>query len=354
MSRYTWAAACAVIQPALLILFAIYSPESSSEAVLAIALLIGKGAIAITTVGLVRYGCAIRLSLLGEPISAIRQTFKVAGVYGCANFITATSAFYFDFMASGLASGVLTSVSLAQRVSTLPITVIVNPILEIARVKFAIAQAGSNTQLLSKEHQELTRSIVYLSVPVAAFMYIFSNEIITTLFQRGAYQADSVSISAHCLKVFALATPFVSVFMLNGRAVESYQRLLWPSLLGTFGHLMMMTVTYILVSRWGYLGIPYARVFAEIFYFSPFGFLALRYFMHKLDIRNLVNSVAVALTATGLPVMLFIIFNMRELLSLFSSRWAMLITITTIFFTLCGILFFILDSKVRTLLASRL
>jgi putative peptidoglycan lipid II flippase len=354
MSRYTWAASCALFQPMLLVGAILLSSETTSEVVLAFALLISKGAVALLTLVLVRYSCEIRLSLWGNPIPAMRKTISVAGVYGCANFVTATSTFFFDYMASGLQSGVLTSISLAQRISALPITVIVNPILEIARVRFAIAQAAEDGQRIVRLHQELMRSIVYLTIPLAAFMYIFPSEIISTLFQRGKYQAESVSVAAYCLGVFALAIPFVSIFMLNGRTVESYQRLLWPSVLGTFGHFMMMAVTFFLVTQWGFTGVPYARVIMEIAYFFPFGLLTLRYFMTTVNFHHLANSVTIAVSAISVPVICIKCFDIHEYLSIFNSRWAALTSSGFIFFGVCFLLLLVLDSKFRACLKRKI
>ena len=105
--------------------------------------------------------------------------------------------------------------------------------------------------------------------------------------------------------------------MLTGRAIESFQKLLWPSLFGTFGNLLMIWVTFKLVSIYGYLGIPYARASVYWFYFLPFGFFNLYILARIMRLLPCVETLCVAVFSSVLSMLLYFyvapIFGLSEL-----------------------------------------
>ena len=153
---------------------------------------------------------------------------------------------------------------------------------------------------------KLIQFVVFVSVPLAMFSCCFSREIIASLFQRGSFDVHSVEIAANCLKVFAFSMPLTCLFMVNGRACESFQRLKMLSLFGALGNLLMILLTAVMIDYLGYLGIPSARLAMDVLYFLPFGFIALHSFDKTLKLLLYWKSAAKALLAAALPQVLYV------------------------------------------------
>lgn len=297
-----------LFQP-LLLITAIYTLAGSiHEEALALALLLSK-VVALALVGAMIYRKApIRLKLIFRADPHTPGFVRKSVPYWSANVVTNVATFYFDYVASGLGSGVLTSLAYAQRIFALPTLVVLNPILEIARTRFAELQAKGDNQSFQTYYDNLLRVSLYFSIPLAAVFFCFANEIIAAMFQRGAFTAELTAISASCLQIYALSIPFSCAFLVNGRACESYQRLLWPSVFGTIGNLLMIASTFILVRHAGYIGIPLSRLAIDLLYFFPFGFVAIRSFGTRPSTSKILKAVrnagAASLGGAALAVLL--------------------------------------------------
>lgn len=322
LGQYTSAAVGAVFQPVFLILFLFLLSDPLKEESLALSLLVAKLAALSLMFIVVAKKERLKIPLLLRRNAATSRFVKVSAPYWGANLITNLATFFFDYMATGLGAGVLTSISYAQRIFTLPTTLILNPILEIAYTKFSESHARKDSKTFAMHYNKLLQLVLYLTIPIAILYFFIPEIIISSLFQRGAFGEESVSIAASCLKIFAFAVPLVCLFMINGRACESFQRLTWPSFFGTLGNLLMIGATLVLVERMGYLGIPYARLAMHLLYFLPFGFVALHLFAGKLDLSHVWKAGATALVASLLPVSAYFYSGLSiKLEPLFPSLW---------------------------------
>ena len=303
--EYVLAALGALFQP-LFVLIALFEfSDQWHEESIAIALLCAKflALVLISSVAVFKNNLAISLNFKKNPSSI--QFVKVGFPYWSANLITSFATFFFDYVSSGLGPGVLTAISFAQRIFALPNTLLVLPILEIVRTKFSESQVKKDKELFLLHYNKIMELAIYLSIPIAVFYFFYAQEIVAALFQRGAFNSDSVAISATCLKIFAISIPFTSLFMVNGRACESFQKLQWPSIFGTIGNLIMILFTYLFISRFGYIGIPYARLAVDSLYFFPFGFIALSIFLGKLELRFLIKKLGIAIISSCLLIFIY-------------------------------------------------
>ncbi len=305
LGQYTFAAIGAVFQPAFLLIFLQFFSSQLKEESLALSLLIAKLSVLVLMliVVVIKEDMKIPIQLKRNPASL--RFVKVSAPYWAANLITNFATFYFDYLATGLGAGVLTAISYAQRIFTLPTILILNPILEIARTKFSESQALNDSQTFLLHYGRLLQFSLYFSIPIATFFFFFPEQIISSLFHRGAFSEDSVSIASSCLRIFALSIPLTSLFMVNGRACESFQRLKWISFFGSIGNFLLILSTFIFVKKMGYVGIPMARLTIDLLYFLPFGFLAFRLFSGRLDLIYIWKDGFTAIMASLLPIVAF-------------------------------------------------
>lgn len=299
IGKFSTAALTAFFPPFFLTVFLVFLGNTHQEEVLVASLLLAKLAALIMLVIIVsREGVRVRFNLTKN--SHTFQFVKSSAPYWSANVVTNAATFYFDYQASGLGTGVVTALAYANRIFMLPLTVFLIPLVEISRTKFAQLQATGEKVKFNDFYNKLIGFTIYLSVPIAAIYLIFSQEIISAMFQRGAFQVESVKIAASCLAIYAWSMPFASVFQVNGRACESFQRLLWPSIFGTIGNLLMIAATTFFTLKYGYTGIPMAKVVTDVIYLLPFGFITFHLFGGRPRYEQIARSVAESLLASVL------------------------------------------------------
>jgi len=322
LGHYTLAAIGAVFQPVFLIFSLFLLSSQLKEETLALSLLLAKLAVLVFMFVVVIIKEKLKIPLQIKRNAATSRFLKISAPYWAADLISNLASFFFSYMATGLGAGILTSISYAQRVFTLPTTLIFNPILEIARTKFSESQARKDTVTFTRHYNKLLQLVLYLTIPIAILYFFIPEIIISSLFQRGAFGEKSVNIAASCLRIFAFSIPFTCLFMVNGRACESFQRLAWPSFFGTLGNLLLIGATFIFVEKMGYLGIPYARITMDSLYFLPFGFVALHLFAGKLDLSHFWKVGITALVASLLPITAYFNSGLSiRLEPLFPSLW---------------------------------
>lgn len=346
LGKFSLAAIGALIQPCLLILSIWFLSDTMQEQALAVSLMVAKIALLLFMGGVtLSQRVVIRPRLRGG--AATSRFLRIAAPYWSANLVTNFASFYFDYVATGLGAGVLSSVSYAQRVFTLPVFVVLNPIMEIARTKFSESQARGDMDGFSSRYNSLAQLILYFTLPVAAFFAFFAEPIIGSMFQRGAFTHENVQIAAQTLSVLAISIPFSGLFLLNGRATESFQRLTWPSVFGTAGNALLILLTYLLVRDVGYLGIAYARVCVEVLFFLPFGFAAVRVLSGRFHLDHVPSVLLIASIGVAVPLVCYSLVAPGDALSRYFPSMVSLLALTAVFFACYACVVGLLDGRVR-------
>lgn len=310
LGMYTSAAVGALFPPFLLIGLIFSLGNILHEEALVLSLLLGKVVALIILVIVVVKSAGVRLHFNLKNNQHTFRFLKTSAPYWSANVVTNAASFYFDYQASGLGQGVVTALAYAQRVFQLPTAIFLAPIVEISRTKFSQFQASGDYESFNQHYNKLICFAIYFSVPMAVIYIAFSQDIVSALFQRGAFNKDDVDLTASLLRIYAWSIPFTSIFMVNGRACESYQRLFWPSIFGTIGNVMTIASAYFFVIIAGAQGVPIAKVFSEVIYMLPFGFLATRLFGIRADHKSILQAVFISLFS-----------SLTTLLINFSMNW---------------------------------
>lgn len=344
---YTLAALGAIFQPALLIAFIYAFSATLKEEALSLSLISSRLLLLVFVIAVTSRIVRIKIPLRLKPDPMLGRFLKVSAPYWSANIVSGAATFYFDYSATGLGTGILSALAYAQKIYNLPISVVLNPIFEIARTRFCEARATNNSENFASQHNKLMQSVLYFTIPISVVFYFFSSEIIASMFQRGAFGKENVAIAAECLSIYAFSIPFSALFNLNGRAVESFQRLTWPSIFGTVGQFISMFITFTLVNKYGYRGIPMSKVCIDLCYFFPFGFIALRLFLGRFNLQNIPRVTLAALVSSLGIVLIYFNTGISSLLKpLFPSFWILALLLTGVFAGY-GLMIVAFDRRVR-------
>lgn len=217
----------------------------------------------------------------------ILNFLNLAYMYWIASFITMFSGFYFDYSATGLSGGSLTAISYAQKLYTLPISLLAIPILEILGTKFALLYASKEMGKIRDLYKQVVDMTLFVMVPVSAVLIGYGEDIVQILFGRGAFTKESVAMTASSLLIYSIAIPFIVLFQLNGRITMTLQKTKLASILGSVGHLFIVCATWWAVKEFNYIGIPLAKTGVELAYFLPFGMLCVYFYLGGINFHLL-------------------------------------------------------------------
>lgn len=350
VARYGAAACMALVTPVTLVAVLLLD-HSVSEAELTTALAFSRGLMVAATMFLLTCTGMRLLPRLRGGAHLIRFA-RISAPYAAASAVTQLSVFFFDYMASGLGTGVLTAITLAHRIFALPLMLLVTPLLDIARVRFAELRATNDEAAFQRQYDYLSVLVLYLALPAAAMLFIFPGEIVALLFQRGAFNVQDVEVAAACLKVLALSVPLGCFFTLSGRVVESFQQLKLPSLLGSIGNLCLMALTYVLVGSKGFIGIPLARLLVDLGYLLPFGVWMLHRHRVHINFVSLAQTLLRAGLACAIPVSLalWLQSSLTASGSAVPAAWALAAVVAMGIFY--AVLVWVLDPQARLALRS--
>lgn len=269
--RFKTSSLTTLSQPILLISSLILFSNTYHEEVLSISLLLSKTISLIVFIYVVVIKEKVKFFFGKNSFSHFKKYSKVSGTYFFANIISLLTAFNFDYLSSGLGAGYVTLINYAQKIYGIPINLVVIPILEIARTKFSKARAELNLVNFSREKDHISKICFWLSLVSAILIFLFSNFLINLLFGNSKFSIEDLSIVVNCLKIYSLGIPFIALFMVNGRAIESFQKLLLPSIAGSIGQFLTVGATLLLTICIGYKGIPLGKTIVDIVYFFPIG-----------------------------------------------------------------------------------
>jgi peptidoglycan biosynthesis protein MviN/MurJ (putative lipid II flippase) len=267
--RFKTSSLTTLSQPILLVCLLIFYSNALHEEILSISLLFSKTISLIVFIYVVVYKDNVKIFFGKNSYSHFKEYSKVSGPYFFANIISLLTAFNFDYLSSGLGVGYVTLINYAQKIYSIPINLVVIPILEIARTKFAKARAELNFLSFTREKDYVSKICLWLSVISAMLIFIFSHFLIDLLFGNSKFSTEDLSIVVNCLKIYSLGIPFAALFMVNGRAIESFQKLLLPSIAGSIGQFLTVVVSVFLTLWLGYSGIPLGKTIVDIVYFFP-------------------------------------------------------------------------------------
>jgi len=296
IGKFSTAAITAFFPPFFLIIFLAYLGDKLHEEALVASLLFAKIAALIMLVIVVsRNGVRVRLDLTKNLHTF--QFINSSVPYWSANVITNSATFYFDYQASGLGTGVLTAISYANRVFMLPVSVIIAPLVEIARTQFALYQSKGDREGLNNFYNKFLSLTFYITIPISSIILLTREELVSALFQQGKFLSSNVLQTSDILFIYTWTIPVMAMFLVNGRICESYQKLFWPSFFGTIGNLSLIFITFTLTEKLGYIGIPAAKLVIEYFYFLPFGFMMFIIFGGRPNFRMIFRTLIHSLLA---------------------------------------------------------
>jgi putative peptidoglycan lipid II flippase len=195
-----------------------------------------------------------QFSLRFAPIGKITLNnifFALAG-----NVTSSLSAYVPLFLLSGFSQGIITSLNYGQRVADLPNLLIIGQFSTVAAIKFNELYAHEDWDKMNEVFLSGLKFLTFILIPISFFISLYSNELISILFQRGAFNQDSVNIAGVFLRYLAFLLPLLAVNTMVARLFMASQKIMESVFYQILFNLVLICLIYVGIKLWGPIGFP--------------------------------------------------------------------------------------------------
>ena len=175
---------------------------------------------------------------------------------------------YIDsFFCSTLQEGSWTATVLANRIIQLPLGILLTSFLVPFFPKFSELAHSKNIDTLKQDSLMVIRTLWFLTLPIAVYLFLFSKPIIEIIFQRGAFDERSTMLTSGILIALILSMiAYVARDTLT-RVFYSLGDSRLPLLVAICSILLKIILNFIFVQKYQAQGIAFATSLITVFNF---------------------------------------------------------------------------------------
>jgi peptidoglycan biosynthesis protein MviN/MurJ (putative lipid II flippase) len=203
------------------------------------------------------------------------------------------------YLLSGLQTGIITSLTFAQQIASLPTHLITNQFSSVVGIKFNELYTKKEFSTLNNIFISTSSFLFFILIPVSGIFFLFPEQITSILLERGSFNKASVTYTASFLKWLGLLLPLIGIntlfarlFMASHKIKESF----WYQILF---NVALIFALYITVPQFGFIAYPLTLLsihilnvffcyFLERYYFKMISY---EWVLKKLFIIVLLNIV---------------------------------------------------------------
>lgn len=209
---------------------------------------------------------------LGQIKDDFINLFKVAIPVGLSFMINQVNSITDQMFSSTLGNGVISGLNYANKIQSLFLTMTTTVFMTICfpRINKSFADGNKNDGMYYVKNGFLVGSI--LAIPFAVFIITFARPIVMIIFQHGAFDEGSTTITSGCLLFYSLGIPFYTYTEIESRtlAADMRQKII---LKNTFIAVVFnIIVDYILMHLLGYIGLSLATSLSGVLLFVLMGY----------------------------------------------------------------------------------
>jgi putative peptidoglycan lipid II flippase len=262
---------------------AAFSPIMTPVTTIVLLLLGGKLWGVFTLAGGLVVGAVMEIILLGialrqQKFSLLPRWYgfddnlrQVANQYApmiTGGFLMCSTGIVDKSMAAMLSPGSVAALSYGNRVTAIPISLILTGLSTAVIPYFSKMVARKDWIGVRHTLKQYMKIVFAVSIPLTLILIIFSEAIITILFQRGSFTNNDVHLVAKIQSCFSLQIPFYIATILVVRLISSMQLsqiFVWGS---SYNLIINIVLNYLFVKWFGLAGIALSTTCVYIFSFS--------------------------------------------------------------------------------------
>jgi putative peptidoglycan lipid II flippase len=212
-----------------------------------------------------------------------RRIWQNIGFAQVGNLASTVSAYMPMYILSGFNAGVITALTFAQQISSLPTTLITNQFSAVAGIKFNELYAKNEKAEIGKVFSRACSFLLFVMTPIGFFIYLYARPIIqlflgsSKLGPEGLNNATTfIKYLGFLLPLFVINTLFSRVFMATYKIREAF----WYQVIF---NVVLSSCLFLGVKMFGIIGYPLTLVglhvlnvlfcyFLQKFYFDFIGY----------------------------------------------------------------------------------
>lgn len=194
---------------------------------------------------------------LNRPSGAMQEMSVMVAAYSFLAIGMQAVYFWERTLAAQADAGTITALSYAFRISQVPVWVVATAAAAILLPRLSTAIGGQQWQEAGRLLGMVITFLTYVMLPLSAILFAWREIIVTVLFQRGAFDAGSVTVTAALLGGYALAIPWQSLSLFLIRYGIASGNVLRTALWIGVSTIVTMGIQWFLFRAWGPIGIGY-------------------------------------------------------------------------------------------------
>jgi putative peptidoglycan lipid II flippase len=192
--------------------------------------------------------------------------------------VLTASSFIPLYLLSGLGSGIISAMNYGKNIADIPGTLLTSQTANITGIKFN-EQLAQNDQLsVSSTFSRITRLLIFITVPVACFMFIFAEHIVRLFYDHGDFKSGDIVTSVRFLQLFSIVIFTIAVNAIVSRLFIAAQAIRQGIGYSVFMNLLQIIAIWTFVKYFGAYGYPYAVILINFLNFFMLYFILKKYF----------------------------------------------------------------------------
>lgn len=272
---YFWPSFSPVLPSIAIISFILINPDPKIGIALGIGTLVGAILQLIVQVpDLLKAGLYENLKFaIVKKQKAVRDFNHFLGPAILSTSIGQITVYIDSFFCSGLQEGSWTATILANRLIQLPLGVLLTSFLVPFFPRFSELASSENIEKLKETSIIVIKSLWFLTLPIAVYLFLFAKPVIEIIFERGAFNERSTLLTSSILIALLLSmVAYVARDTLT-RVFYSFGNSKLPLLVAIFSIILKIVLNSFLVEKYQAPGIAFATSLVTVFNFLLLGFL---------------------------------------------------------------------------------
>jgi putative peptidoglycan lipid II flippase len=207
---------------------------------------------------LVHKGARYSFSISSQD-PAVRTVLKLMGPRVLGLFFVQMHFLVNTILASGLVVGSLSALNYAFLLMLLPQGIIAQALATAAFPTFAAQYAAGQPDALRHTFSQTLRTVIFLSLPAAAMLYVLDRATIGALFEHGEFNAHSTDMVVFALQFYLLGLLAHSALEIIVRAFYAVQNTVTPVAVGIGAMILNIALSLILVRPLSFGGLALAN-----------------------------------------------------------------------------------------------
>ncbi|MBA2250693.1 MAG: polysaccharide biosynthesis C-terminal domain-containing protein [Chitinophagaceae bacterium] len=185
-----------------------------------------------------------------------KRIWSNLGFAQLGNLASSLSLYAPIYILSGFSAGIITALSFAQQISSLPATLIIYQFSSVVGIKFNELYAEKKYKEINTIFLSTANFLIFIVLPISGLCFLFSDQIIIILLKRGKFDETGIAYASLFLKYLVLLLPFIVINTLFARLFMASHKIKEAFWYQTISNVLLIGAMYFSIHKFGIIGYP--------------------------------------------------------------------------------------------------